>query len=484
VKLPLLFIFTVSGVSYAQTALYDAVPTNPPGPNPVISVPQNKTAIAEYTVTNSGKSTTLNATINGAGVTQDYTSSTQDTYPVCSPKQFSLGQNKICILKLKIVGSGLLSDTSTIQPIICNSSKICFKTSLNNILTIKRTEKVYSLGGTISGHTGDLVLQNNGKDDLTITKTMTQFTFSNNFVQGSAYDVKIKTPPTGQTCTLKNFTGSFGASDISNINVTCTNTVPNQESSSIRISTPTEENRFISVPNQQLILDIGNDSGSLKDASNIRVTDKTNCPNIVADSSSCANLRIGQSCSLKLSSTTPYSPCTITIQGDNTNALRTTIAFKYQDGWVFTSDGVKGKIASEVQHEFYSSWVFASGDPVPGAFSNDNGKENTDAILADASCTRSLMNCAANLCRSLGPDWYLPAIDELNLIYNQLKNKTTNEYAGPFGGPYGEYYWSSTQLPTETWGTLTAWARDFKGPYPPNYSAKNEILKIRCIKSF
>ena len=81
-----------------------------------------------------------------------------------------------------------------------------------------------------------------------------------------------------------------------------------------------------------------------------------------------------------------------------------------------------------------------------------DGEANTDAIIAQQMSTS-----AAQLCRDLGVEWYLPANWELNLLYNSafiiskiLENDGNAETEGfipepSSGGDYG-YYWSSTEI--------------------------------------
>jgi hypothetical protein len=78
------------------------------------------------------------------------------------------------------------------------------------------------VGGTISGLSGTLVLQNNNGDNLTLT-TNGVFTFSTTFLTTltSTYSVSILSEPVIQTCTVANATGTIGSSNVSNITVVC-----------------------------------------------------------------------------------------------------------------------------------------------------------------------------------------------------------------------------------------------------------------------
>ena len=79
----------------------------------------------------------------------------------------------------------------------------------------------FSVGGTVSGLTGSVVLQDNGADDLTVTANG-PFTFATRRPFGTSYAVTVKTNPTGQTCTVANGTGTIGTANVTNVTVTCT----------------------------------------------------------------------------------------------------------------------------------------------------------------------------------------------------------------------------------------------------------------------
>ena len=83
----------------------------------------------------------------------------------------------------------------------------------------------YSVGGTVSGLSGSVVLQDNGGDNLTVSANGS-FTFATNLASGAAYAVTVKTNPTGQTCTVTNGTGTIASANITNVTVTCTTNAP------------------------------------------------------------------------------------------------------------------------------------------------------------------------------------------------------------------------------------------------------------------
>ena len=79
----------------------------------------------------------------------------------------------------------------------------------------------YSVGGTVSGLTGTLVLQDNGGDNLTVTASGS-FAFPTKLAGGSVYAVTVLTQPSGQTCTVSSGTGTVGSGSVTTVVVTCT----------------------------------------------------------------------------------------------------------------------------------------------------------------------------------------------------------------------------------------------------------------------
>ena len=90
-------------------------------------------------------------------------------------------------------------------------------------LGIYNASNRYSISGTLSGLNGNqVVLQNNGGDDLTLS-TNGMFTFANLVREGSEYDVTVLSNPSTpeQICTVSNAWGNNITANINDINVTC-----------------------------------------------------------------------------------------------------------------------------------------------------------------------------------------------------------------------------------------------------------------------
>ncbi len=86
------------------------------------------------------------------------------------------------------------------------------------------TTNRYTIGGTITGLSGTVVLQNNGGDDLPVTTNGT-FAFPTPIASGATYDVTVLTDPTTpikQTCAVTSGTDTVGSADVTSVVVTCT----------------------------------------------------------------------------------------------------------------------------------------------------------------------------------------------------------------------------------------------------------------------
>lgn len=88
-------------------------------------------------------------------------------------------------------------------------------------VAIACTASTFTIGGTLSGLNGTVVLQNNGGDNLSRSASGT-FTFTTALTSGAAYNVTVLTQPAGQTCIVTNGSGNVTA-NVTNVAVDCTN---------------------------------------------------------------------------------------------------------------------------------------------------------------------------------------------------------------------------------------------------------------------
>jgi uncharacterized repeat protein (TIGR03803 family) len=82
---------------------------------------------------------------------------------------------------------------------------------------------LYTVGGTVSGLSGTLVLRNNGGDDQIISADG-GFVFSKLLANGSSYDVTIHSQPADLVCSVNQGSGTVNISDVTNVTVSCTAT--------------------------------------------------------------------------------------------------------------------------------------------------------------------------------------------------------------------------------------------------------------------
>ncbi len=82
----------------------------------------------------------------------------------------------------------------------------------------------FNIGGTVTGLSGVLIIQNNSGDDTVVEQTGSEdvsFTFKTRISSGSTYSVSVKLQPNTQNCTASNASGTT-SQNISNITIACT----------------------------------------------------------------------------------------------------------------------------------------------------------------------------------------------------------------------------------------------------------------------
>jgi hypothetical protein len=82
------------------------------------------------------------------------------------------------------------------------------------------SSKKFTIGGTVSGLAGTVVLSNNGGDNLS-RNANGSFTFASKVEKGKPYSVTVATQPAGQTCVVTNGSGTASA-NVTNVTVACT----------------------------------------------------------------------------------------------------------------------------------------------------------------------------------------------------------------------------------------------------------------------
>jgi len=103
---------------------------------------------------------------------------------------------------------------------VANSSGTMALANITNI-TVSCASNTYTIGGSVSGLTGSMTLQDNGADSHTVSGNGI-FTFSAAVASGNAYSVAVQTQPPGQSCTVTGGGGTATA-NVGNVSVVCTN---------------------------------------------------------------------------------------------------------------------------------------------------------------------------------------------------------------------------------------------------------------------
>jgi hypothetical protein len=117
----------------------------------------------------------------------------------------------------------VLTNPSGQQCSVSNGSGTAGSSNITNV-TVSCTTNAPSpvtVGGTVSGLSGTVVLQDNGADNLSVSANGS-FTFATALSSGQAYNVTVLTNPSGQQCAVSNGSGTAGSSNITNVGVTCT----------------------------------------------------------------------------------------------------------------------------------------------------------------------------------------------------------------------------------------------------------------------
>lgn len=96
------------------------------------------------------------------------------------------------------------------------------KQTISQVNETNKNKEYYYVGGSITGITDEVILQNNNKDDLIIGLNQNNaFTFSTMIADGSSYNVNVKSKHHDQTCYTNNNNGVIVGADIKNVKIAC-----------------------------------------------------------------------------------------------------------------------------------------------------------------------------------------------------------------------------------------------------------------------
>jgi len=118
------------------------------------------------------------------------------------------------------------SVTVATQPSYPPRSQMCAVTNGNGTMgnanvtnvNVACMTKSYTVGGSVTGTSGPVVLKNNGGDQITVNAAGA-FVFPTTIASGNTYSVTVATPPSGQTCTVSNATGTMANGKVNYVSV-------------------------------------------------------------------------------------------------------------------------------------------------------------------------------------------------------------------------------------------------------------------------
>ncbi len=116
-----------------------------------------------------------------------------------------------------------------------------------------------------------------------------------------------------------------------------------------------------------------------------------------------------------------------------------------------------------------NNWKFTN-TITNGTDSLTDGLANTNAMIAAGG------HSAAIGCRSMGAQWYLPAKDELNLLWQNSTHNGGVLNLETIIGMYVDVYWSSSQS-----SATGAWSQQF-GSGSQNIYSKTNGMAVRCVR--
>ena len=137
------------------------------------------------------------------------------------------------------------------------------------------------------------------------------------------------------------------------------------------------------------------------------------------------------------------------------------VALTDQSGSQAWSDVISTEIGASAQ----SSW---------------NGLSNSNAIVGQAGHTSSAAKLCLDLVSGGQSDWYLPSIQELNMLWNNYYTVTRalSQISGATQLSNSWYYWSSSELHYNN-----AWYFAFGGGYAGGYG-KDYAISVRAVRAF
>jgi hypothetical protein len=198
----------------------------------ILTQPANETCVvAKGTgVVGLGNVTSVNVTCSGApesvgGTLWGLGSSSSVTLQDNGGNNVTLTSNGAFAFSQKVAYGAAYDVTVLAQPLgqVCTVTNGSGTISGNvSNVTVTCTAKHYTIGGNLQGLGAgkSVTLQDNGGDNLVLTATG-PFTFATTVPGATMYTVTVAFPPSGQTCTVTNGTGTVALANVSDVIVVC-----------------------------------------------------------------------------------------------------------------------------------------------------------------------------------------------------------------------------------------------------------------------
>ncbi|HMA95091.1 MAG TPA: hypothetical protein VKP30_20510, partial [Polyangiaceae bacterium] len=177
--------------------------------------------IANVSVTCTTNTYSVSGTISGLVGSVVLANNTTDTLTLTANGSFKFAGS---------IASGKGYEVNVIAPPMTPAAQDCTVTdgtgtvtnaNIANV-TIVCVTKEFSIGGRVIGLASgeQLILQNNGGDDLTV-KADGSFVFATRVASAKSYSVTLLSMPLAQTCTVSGGVGTVGSADVTGVSVNC-----------------------------------------------------------------------------------------------------------------------------------------------------------------------------------------------------------------------------------------------------------------------
>ncbi len=208
----------------------------------------------------------------------------------------------------------------------------------------------------------------------------------------------------------------------------------------------------------------------------------TTCGATLAASDSCTiTITPGSVATSDCGSGTALTPDAVSVSADDATTSQADVSVLsfgciYEGGYVYSIDdtapatgSVGGAVAAETDASAEIHW-YNDAFRVTGATSVSDGETNTATIIA----VQGAGSYAAALCAESAQDgytdWYLPAQNELGLVYTNLASYSLGNFST-------NRYWSSTEANDDF-----AWGEAFSGSGAALSYLKTALLGVRCVR--